>query len=269
MADSSSFFFFVAASLPSPSASARCGSSVARSCIASARVFSLKSRVPAPKARASPPSSTASRVSSLASAPIPGVIQETDPPGLGLPEVLGAEDGAEDEDEEDGDEDVGEEEEEEEEEEEDDDDAGMNAGRMASDEEAEVDREMEMFEGMEIFVPPGAKISEEKPLRRLPCSNICLGPYARDSRVKQAEFVKSSGGVDECPDTGLPEFAVIGRSNVGKSSLVNALVQRKSLAQTSKKPGIFSTYYVRRKMLFFFCSSMRSEILRAFVAELL
>jgi hypothetical protein len=56
-------------------------------------------------------------------------------------------------------------------------------------------------------------------------------------KLKTAEFVISSTDVSKCPDTDLPEFAVVGRSNVGKSSLINMLTNRKSLAMTSKKPG--------------------------------
>lgn len=62
-------------------------------------------------------------------------------------------------------------------------------------------------------------------------------PVAHDSRVKSAAFFKSSVDVTQCPTDGRPEIAVIGRSNVGKSSLINMLVNRKELALTSKKPG--------------------------------
>ncbi|KAF8073164.1 GTP-binding protein [Scenedesmus sp. PABB004] len=55
--------------------------------------------------------------------------------------------------------------------------------------------------------------------------------------VKSAEFVKSSVRVADCPPPKLPEFAVIGRSNVGKSSLINMLTNRKGLAMVSKEPG--------------------------------
>lgn len=55
--------------------------------------------------------------------------------------------------------------------------------------------------------------------------------------IKQAEFVISNTQLKECPETGLPEFAFIGRSNVGKSSLINMLTKRKSLAKTSATPG--------------------------------
>tara|TARA_R110002073_G_scaffold40547_5_gene115210 strand:+ start:349675 stop:350271 length:597 start_codon:yes stop_codon:yes gene_type:complete len=56
-------------------------------------------------------------------------------------------------------------------------------------------------------------------------------------KIKSAEFVISNTDVDKCPKDSLPEYAFIGRSNVGKSSLINMLVDRKSLAKTSGKPG--------------------------------
>lgn len=55
--------------------------------------------------------------------------------------------------------------------------------------------------------------------------------------IKTAEFVISNSKADKCPDTQLPEFAFIGRSNVGKSSLINMLAERRSLAMTSSTPG--------------------------------
>lgn len=56
-------------------------------------------------------------------------------------------------------------------------------------------------------------------------------------RIKNARFVVSNSRVALCPNTNLPEFAFIGRSNVGKSSLINMLTDRKKLAKTSGKPG--------------------------------
>ncbi len=56
-------------------------------------------------------------------------------------------------------------------------------------------------------------------------------------KIKSAEFVISNSDVSKCPDTKLPEYAFIGRSNVGKSSLINALTNRKDLAKTSGRPG--------------------------------
>lgn len=55
--------------------------------------------------------------------------------------------------------------------------------------------------------------------------------------IKSAEFVISNTDVAKCPQSSLPEYAFIGRSNVGKSSLINMLTQQKGLAMTSQKPG--------------------------------
>lgn len=55
--------------------------------------------------------------------------------------------------------------------------------------------------------------------------------------IKSAEFHISNSRADHCPDSKQPEFAFIGRSNVGKSSLINMLTGRKSLAKTSATPG--------------------------------
>ncbi len=55
--------------------------------------------------------------------------------------------------------------------------------------------------------------------------------------IKSAEFVISNTDVKKCPKGNLPEYAFIGRSNVGKSSLINMLTNRKGLAMTSSTPG--------------------------------
>ena len=55
--------------------------------------------------------------------------------------------------------------------------------------------------------------------------------------IKQAEFVISNTDVRKCPEGDMPEFAFIGRSNVGKSSLINMLTKHKGLAKTSSTPG--------------------------------
>ena len=55
--------------------------------------------------------------------------------------------------------------------------------------------------------------------------------------IKTAEFVISNSDVRKCPQDGKPEYAFIGRSNVGKSSLINMLTGRKKLAMTSATPG--------------------------------
>lgn len=63
--------------------------------------------------------------------------------------------------------------------------------------------------------------------------------------IHQVDFMGSFSREDQCPTDGLPEYAFIGRSNVGKSSLINMLLQRKNLAHTSSTPGKTQTlnYY--------------------------
>lgn len=56
-------------------------------------------------------------------------------------------------------------------------------------------------------------------------------------RIKSAEFVTSARNLAECPDWAYPEFAFIGRSNVGKSSMINLLAKRDALAKVSATPG--------------------------------
>ncbi|MDO9154559.1 MAG: ribosome biogenesis GTP-binding protein YihA/YsxC [Paludibacter sp.] len=55
--------------------------------------------------------------------------------------------------------------------------------------------------------------------------------------IKSAEFVISNTDLRKCPESRLPEYAFIGRSNVGKSSLINMLTNKNGLAMTSSKPG--------------------------------
>ena len=55
--------------------------------------------------------------------------------------------------------------------------------------------------------------------------------------IKSAKFIVSNQNVKDCPKSDLPEYAFIGRSNVGKSSLINMLTNNKKLAKTSSKPG--------------------------------
>ncbi|NIJ55972.1 ribosome biogenesis GTP-binding protein YihA/YsxC [Dyadobacter arcticus] len=56
-------------------------------------------------------------------------------------------------------------------------------------------------------------------------------------KVQDAKYVMSNSDYQKCPDPVLPEYAFIGRSNVGKSSLINMLTGKKSLAKTSQQPG--------------------------------
>ena len=55
--------------------------------------------------------------------------------------------------------------------------------------------------------------------------------------IKEARFLISNTDVSKCPEPNKPEYAFIGRSNVGKSSLINMLTNKKALAKTSGKPG--------------------------------
>lgn len=73
-------------------------------------------------------------------------------------------------------------------------------------------------------------------------------------KILSAEFVKSASRVEQCPAEGLPEVAFAGRSNVGKSSLINALLGRKKLARTSGSPGhTRSLNFFRINNRFMFC----------------
>ncbi|MFO8058469.1 MAG: ribosome biogenesis GTP-binding protein YihA/YsxC [bacterium] len=72
-------------------------------------------------------------------------------------------------------------------------------------------------------------------------------------KVKNSEFVKSASHPSQCPDEGLPEVAFAGRSNVGKSSLINSLLGRKNLARTSGSPGHTRTlnfYRINNRYMF-------------------
>lgn len=64
-------------------------------------------------------------------------------------------------------------------------------------------------------------------------------------KITSAEFIISAVGPSQFPEDGLPEIALAGRSNVGKSSLINRMIQRKNLARTSSQPGKTQTlnYY--------------------------
>lgn len=56
-------------------------------------------------------------------------------------------------------------------------------------------------------------------------------------KITKAKFITSAPTLKECPELNLPEFALLGRSNVGKSSFINSLVNIKGLAKTSNTPG--------------------------------
>jgi GTP-binding protein len=67
--------------------------------------------------------------------------------------------------------------------------------------------------------------------------SIMTDRRVNEMHVKSAEFIKSATRPAHYPEGGLPEIAFAGRSNVGKSSLINVLVNRKSLVRTSSTPG--------------------------------
>jgi len=71
-------------------------------------------------------------------------------------------------------------------------------------------------------------------------------------KIKQSSFVKSVVRISERPQPPLPEFAFAGRSNVGKSSLINCLVNRKNFAKVSKHPGKTRTinYFIINKQFY-------------------
>ena len=69
-------------------------------------------------------------------------------------------------------------------------------------------------------------------------------------KITSAEFKISSPRADMCPKSDIPEYAFIGRSNVGKSSLINRLTNRKNLAKTSSKPGktiLINHFFIDKK----------------------
>ncbi|MBX9889663.1 MAG: ribosome biogenesis GTP-binding protein YihA/YsxC [Amoebophilaceae bacterium] len=72
-------------------------------------------------------------------------------------------------------------------------------------------------------------------------------------KIQTSLFVSSNTTYKNCPNTAKPEFAFIGRSNVGKSSLINTLLQRKQLAKVSKTPGktqLINHFLVNNKIYF-------------------
>lgn len=70
-----------------------------------------------------------------------------------------------------------------------------------------------------------------------PCTGKLHGNDDNTMVIKEAKFLISNTRVDLCPEPNKPEYAFIGRSNVGKSSLINMLTEQKGLAKTSQSPG--------------------------------
>ena len=72
-------------------------------------------------------------------------------------------------------------------------------------------------------------------------------------KITEAKFIKSSPRLEECPNTNLPEYVFLGRSNVGKSSLINMLVERNKLSKTSSIPGktqLINHFIINKKLFF-------------------
>jgi len=68
--------------------------------------------------------------------------------------------------------------------------------------------------------------------------------------IKSAEFIASYTTYSDCPEPVIPEYAFVGRSNVGKSSLINMLMDRKKLAKTSQSPGktqLINSFFINKK----------------------
>jgi len=68
--------------------------------------------------------------------------------------------------------------------------------------------------------------------------------------IKSAEFMASYTTYKDCPEPVIPEYAFVGRSNVGKSSLINMLMDRKKLAKTSQSPGktqLINSFFINKK----------------------
>jgi hypothetical protein len=91
--------------------------------------------------------------------------------------------------------------------------------------------------GRKELVLQGGIMLEPDVAERLRCSD--------NARISSSEFVKSSVTWRDCPPPKFPEFAFIGRSNVGKSSLINCLTARKSLAKVSNTPGAQNKPHMR------------------------
>ena len=71
--------------------------------------------------------------------------------------------------------------------------------------------------------------------------------------IEKAEFIKSVYNIDSFPEKSLPSISFAGRSNVGKSSVINRLLRKKDLAKTSSKPGktICINYYILNNKYYF------------------
>ena len=83
-------------------------------------------------------------------------------------------------------------------------------------------------------------------------------------KVHNVEMVISAVRPDQYPEDGLPEFALAGRSNVGKSSFINRMIGRKALARISSKPGKTQTLNFIRLKSSYFCRCSRVWLCKGF-----
>jgi hypothetical protein len=89
--------------------------------------------------------------------------------------------------------------------------------------------------------PAGPTKQPQKPKEQVIKTQQLTLPPSEFAKVRKAVYVSSSVDLKGCPPQSLPEFAVIGRSNVGKSSLINMLTQSNKLAKVSKNPGALAS----------------------------
>ena len=88
-----------------------------------------------------------------------------------------------------------------------------------------------------LFFMPRCSLSSQKIMQNPIKKRIFAHEKSTNMEIKSAEFIISNTDIAKCPDTSLPEYAFIGRSNVGKSSLINMLANHRKLAKTSATPG--------------------------------
>ena len=129
--------------------------------------------------------------------------------------------------------------------------AANDAGPGDEGEEADADSSYDVSAPEDFFasLPPPANVK----VRRSRCAHAWQALRWRrlptvqllSSQVKTAEYVSSAVDLKSCPKPVFPEFAVIGRSNVGKSSLINMLTGKRKLALVSKQPGAFGGCMLR------------------------
>ena len=143
--------------------------------------------------------------------------------------------------------------------------AANDAGPGDEGEEADADSSYDVSAPEDFFasLPPPANVK----VRRSRCAHAWQALRWRrlptvqllSSQVKTAEYVSSAVDLQSCPKPVFPEFAVIGRSNVGKSSLINMLTGKRKLALVSKQPGAFGGCMLRPALLRWALPALRAQ----------